>query len=191
MNKLLVAIGLAAVVAIPAHAQTGAAMVGTAPGKAAAVETVKMTATITAIDKATRDVTLKGPQGNEVVLTAGPEVKNFDKLKAGDVINVVYTEQLTIHVEPPGAMSTTAQATETTAQPGEKPGGMYGESVETKATIAAIDKADGSATLVGQEGDTLTVYPQHPENLDKVNVGDLVVFTHTQKVAVSVAPGKK
>ena len=31
----------------------------------AIAETVKVTATITAIDKATRDVTLKGPQGND------------------------------------------------------------------------------------------------------------------------------
>ena len=104
---------------------------------------------------------------------------------------MVYTEQLSVRVEPPGAPSTTAQATETTAQPGEKPGASYGETLETKATIAAIDKAAGSATLVGAEGDTLTVFPQHPENLDKENVGDLVVFTHTQQIAVSVAPTKK
>ena len=48
-----------------------------------------MTATITAIDKATRDVTLKGPQGNEMTVTAGPEVKNFEKLKVGDQVNLI------------------------------------------------------------------------------------------------------
>ena len=35
-------------------------------------ETVKVTATITAIDKATRDVTLKGPQGNEMTRHGRP-----------------------------------------------------------------------------------------------------------------------
>ena len=58
-----------------------------APGRAAS-RTVKLTATITAIDKATRDVTLKGPQGNDVTVTASPEVKNFDQLKVGDQVDL-------------------------------------------------------------------------------------------------------
>ena len=98
-------------------------MVGTAPGKAAAVETVKMTATITAIDKATRDVTLKGPQGNEVVLTAGPEVKNFDKLKVGDQVNLDYIEALTLELKKGGGMpvARTEKAGAAGAKPGDSP----------------------------------------------------------------------
>jgi hypothetical protein len=57
-----------------AQAQTGAAVVGTAPGAAAVAQTVKVTATIAAIDRAKREITVKGPQGTEVVLFAGPEV---------------------------------------------------------------------------------------------------------------------
>ena len=88
MYKFLAPIALAAAVAVAgtAVAQTGAVVAGTAPGKGGVAEVVKLTATITAIDKATRDVTLKGPQGNEVTLTAGPDVKNFDKLKVGDQV---------------------------------------------------------------------------------------------------------
>jgi hypothetical protein len=37
----------------------------------------------------------------------------------------------------------------------------------------------------------MNITPLIPENLDKVKVGDLVVFTHTQQVAVSVAKHKK
>ena len=59
-----------------AAAQTGGAMVGTAPGKGVAVQTVKATATITAIDKSTRDVTLKGPQGREMTVMAGPDARS-------------------------------------------------------------------------------------------------------------------
>ena len=58
------AVAVAAVLAVSASAQTGGAAVVTAPGMAAADRSVKVTATITAIDKKTRDVTLKGPQGN-------------------------------------------------------------------------------------------------------------------------------
>src|SRR4030095_9638990 len=75
-------------------AQTGAVAVGSEPGKAGIAQTVRMTATITAIDPATRDITLKGPQGNEVVVTAGPEVKNFANMKVGDQGDAQYVEAL-------------------------------------------------------------------------------------------------
>ena len=129
--------------------------------------------------------------GDTVTVEVAPEVKNFDQLAAGDVIDVIYTEQLTVQVEPPGAMTTSSETSLTTGNPGEKPGGAYGERTETKATITAIDKAGGFVTLTGQDGFTFNITPRIPENLDKVKVGDLVVFTHTQQLALSVAPTKK
>lgn len=156
-----------------------------------ASETVTAQVHVLAVDKTSRLATVRRDAGDTVTVQVGPEVKNFDQLAAGDVINVVYTEQLMVRVEPPGSMSTSEQSTMTTAKPGEKPGGTYGESVETKATISAIDKTKGIATLTAQDGSTFDVTPQNPENLDKVKVGDLVVFTHSQKVAVSVAASNK
>jgi hypothetical protein len=91
-------------VTAPATAQTGGAVVGTAPGKAAIAQTVKVSATITDIDKATRDVTLKGQQGNLMTVTAGPEVKNFDKLKVGDQVDLQYIEALTLELKKGGGM---------------------------------------------------------------------------------------
>ena len=92
MRQIISAAAIAAALAFAASAvaQTGAVAVGSAPGKAGIAQTVKITATITAIDKATRDVTLKGPQGNELVVTAGLEVKNFDNLKVGDQVDLQY-----------------------------------------------------------------------------------------------------
>ena len=87
---------IAAALAAPVAAQTGTAVVGKGPGMAGAAQTVKVTATITAIDAKTRDITLKGPQGNEVTVTAGPEVKNFAQMKVGDQVNIEYLEALTL-----------------------------------------------------------------------------------------------
>ena len=88
MGKLIGIIGFAVIAALaaPVGAQTGAAVVTKEPGKVGVAETVKVTATITAIDAATRAVTLKGPKGNEMVVTAGPEVKNLAQLKVGDQV---------------------------------------------------------------------------------------------------------
>jgi hypothetical protein len=155
-----------------------------------ASDTVTAQVTVLALDKPNRLATLKRDTGDTVTVEVGPEVKNFPQLEVGDVINIVYTENLSVQVEPPGTPSTTAEATATTAPLGEKPAGTVTTRTETKATITAIDKTKGIATLQTQDGNTFNVTPHDPTNLDRVSVGDLVVFTHTQVVAASVQPVK-
>jgi hypothetical protein len=193
MKKIVVALGLAAAVAtLPAIAQTGSAMVGTAPGKAAAVETMKVTATITAIDKATRDVTLKGPQGNEMTLTAGPEVKNFDQLKVGDNVDLNYIEALTLELKKGGGL--VVQRTETAgaagAKPGEKPAGAVGRQVTIVADVIAVDPAKQVVTLKGPKR-TVDLKIPNPEQFKRIAKGDQVEATYTQAVAIAVTPAKK
>ena len=59
-----------------ALAQTGGGAAGTGQGVGAA-ETAEVTATITAINHKTREVTLKGPEGHETTLQLSKDVKNF------------------------------------------------------------------------------------------------------------------
>lgn len=146
---------------------------------------------ILAVDQANRMITVKRGVGDTATFEVGPEVKNFAQLKAGDVIDVVYVEHLSVDVEPPGATSTSSGSTMSSAKPGEKPGMVAGQVTETRASIAAIDTVMGTATLQTADGNHFNVTPANPENLRKVSVGDIVVFTHTQVVAVSVAPAKK
>ena len=47
---------------------------------------VTATATITAIDPATRSITLRTEKGDEDTFTVGPDVTRFDQLKVGDTI---------------------------------------------------------------------------------------------------------
>ena len=152
MHKLVISIGFAIAVAIawPAAAQT-AVMAGSAPGKAGVAQTVKLTATITAIDKATRDVTLKGPQGNEVTVTAGPDVKNFDKMRVGDQVDVQYVEAVTLELKKGGGqpVARTEQAGAKGAKPGEQPAGIVGRQVTIVADVIAVDPAKQIVTLRG------------------------------------------
>jgi len=139
MLKQLAAMAVAFAVAAPVYAQTAGGVVATAPGKAAMVETVKATATITALDKATRDVTLKGPQGNQMTVTAGPEVKNFDQLKVGDQVDLQYIEAMTLELKKGGGMvvSRTEKADAVGAKKGETPGGAVGRQVTIVADVVA------------------------------------------------------
>src|SRR5438876_7953153 len=142
MRKLIVSIGVVVmtVIAWSAEAQTGSVIAGSAPGKAGVTQTVKMTATITAIDKATRDVTLKGPQGNEITVTVGPEVKNFANMKVGDQVNAEYVEALTLELKKGGGMTVARsdQGGVKEAQPGQKPGGIAGRQVTIVADVRDV-----------------------------------------------------
>ena len=65
------------------------------------VETVDVSATIQAIDKKKRTVTLKLPNGKKVTTKVDKSVKAFDTLKKGDSIHARYTEAMAISVEKP------------------------------------------------------------------------------------------
>ena len=194
MNKLLASIGLAIAVALPgaAIAQTGAVVAGTAPGKGGVAEVVKLTATITAIDKATRDVTLKGPQGNEVTLTAGPEVKNFDQMKVGDQVNVEYVQALTLELKKGGGLvvARTEQKGAAAAKPGATPAGAVGRQVTIVADVIGVDAAKQSITLKGPK-QTVEMRIQDPEQFKRIAKGDQVEATYTQALAVALAPAAK
>ena len=197
MHKLLsaAAVSLAVVLAAPVHAQAGGAAVATAPGKAVIAETVKLTGTITAIDAKTRDVTIKGAQGNEVVVTAGPDVKNFDKLKVGDAVALQYVEALTLELKKGGGLvvARSEKANAVAAKPGELPAGAVGRQVTVVADVVATDPAKQTITLKGPQR-TVTMRIPDAEQFKRVAKGDQVEATYTQAMAVAVepaAPAKK
>ena len=191
MNKLLITAGFAVAVALisPAGAQTKAAVVGTAPGMAAAAQTVSITATITVVDKKTRDITLNGPQGNEVTFTAGPDVKNFDNLKVGDQVKADYTEALTLELKKGGGLvvQRTDKAAVAGAKPGELPAGAGGRQVTIVADVVAVDAAKQTIALKGPQR-TVELRIPNPEQFKKISKGDQVEATFTQAVAIAVQP---
>jgi hypothetical protein len=150
-------------------------------------------ATVTAVDPATRTVTLRETNGDELDVQVTDAVKNFDQIKPGDVVVVTYTEAVAWQVKPagqgaPGASTTTSAST---AKPGEKPAGTVGNTVMVTATITAIDLAKGTATITGPSGHSQTVKARDPNNLKQVKVGDLVDITYTEAVALAVEPAPK
>jgi ammonia channel protein AmtB len=77
------AFAVAAMIATPSVAQSIAF-------EGATADLMQITAKVDAVDKKDRLITMTGPQGNTVVVEAGPKVKNFDRIKAGDDIVASY-----------------------------------------------------------------------------------------------------
>lgn len=61
-------------------------------------ETVTIKALVQDINYDTRQVTLKGPQGDTITLKVGEQAKRFNEVKKGDQVVVQYTEALGISV---------------------------------------------------------------------------------------------
>ncbi len=86
-------------VPMTAIATGGRAEKDQAPGAVAAAG-VRGTVTVTAIDAATRLVSLKGPGGNVYQVKAGPKIQ-LEKLKVGDRLLATYVEAVAIKLEKP------------------------------------------------------------------------------------------
>ena len=155
--------------------------------------TVTATAIVQAIDLNKRIVTLKGPQGNVFDIKAGEEVRNLPQVKVGDEVKITYFESIAYRLLKPGEAPVPTQeaAVLDRAKPGEKPAGLAGRQVTITATIQAIDTKAQTATLKGPEGNSFTVKAQDPKNLASVKVGDEVVITYTEALAIAVEPAKK
>ncbi|MFN7570967.1 MAG: hypothetical protein ACK5TK_05840 [Betaproteobacteria bacterium] len=192
---LIAAVCAAPVLAQQPRAQGGVAVVSE-PGKAMVANAVQISAQVVAIDKATRTVTLKGASGEPVDVVAGPEVKNFDRIKVGDTVVARYLEALTLELRKSGAGSGDVKVAEgaARAKPGEKPAVAGARQVTATTDVIAVDPVKSTITLKGPRGNRQTLNVRDPEQFKVVKVGDKVDVIYTEALALSVEPapaGKK
>ena len=194
MRSFAATLSLAVVTALslPATAQTGGAMVTKGPGHVGAAETVELTATITAIDAATRAVTLKGKDGHEVSITAGPEVKNFAQMKVGDLVKMRYVEALSLELKKGSTapVSRTESSGSDGAKAGMRPASSMGRHITIVAEVVALDPARQVVTLRSPQR-TVDLRVRDPEQFRLVAIGDRVEATYTEAVAIAVEPAAK
>ena len=154
-------------------------------------ELVVITATVKAIDKKSRVVTLQSTDGKVAKIKCGPEVRNFDQIRVGDVVKTSLLETVELFVtgnDDPAA----ERVTEVGRAPlGSKPGFAAVDAVEVKASVVAIDYQTRKVTLKGPEGKIVKVTAGPEVNrLNEVKVGDSVVARLTRAVSIEVSkPG--
>ena len=163
-----------------------------------ASESVRLRATITAINPATRAVSLRGQSGETFTVTAGPVVR-LELLKVGDKVDVQYYRSVAFMVRPPSGGSGTPvsddQMTQLIAQPAEAPGGVGVRLTKISGTVVGIDLAAHRVDLVNPTGGgiyTIDVTdPSRIAMLGSLKVGDTITAVVSQAVAVSIEPAPK
>src|SRR5258705_2929767 len=115
--------------AAPGNLSTGA------PGVVMA-DVAVINATVEAVDKDKRTVTLKGSGGRTVTLKVGPNAKNFDQIKAGDKVKGKFLDSVALFVRKAGTPPDAAEMQAVSvAPPGPKPKAMTVDSVAFSAKV--------------------------------------------------------
>ena len=152
---------------------------------------ITLKATIEAIDKTNRLVTLKGEKGNEVTIYVDESVQRFDNLKVGDKVTTKYYEEVAFELKKPGeAVPAESQAGITGSIPGAKPGGVAGTQDTMTVTVLAVDPDTPAITVKTTDGRTINRRVQKKSYLKDVAPGDTIVITKTQALMIDVAENK-
>ena len=135
--------------------------------------TQSLRATIKAIDRATRMVTLKGLKGNSIETYANKRVKGFNDLKVGDEVVATYSESVSVTVRNAGEFSQPKQREAPT--PGEPKSGSTTAVQQTIAlSIEGIDRPAQTLTVRGPEGSVVSFRVRDPKGLQDLKIGDTV-----------------
>jgi hypothetical protein len=154
----------------------------------AMVDVVEMTAAVDAMDTAKRTVTLKLPDGTTRTFKVGPEVKNFDQIKAGDNVKTTFYESVAVFVAKTGEKPSVSEfgAVEVAAK-GEKPGAVVVDTLEVTATVVKVNYKKRTLSLKGPEGNVRTfTVDRSVRNFKNIKKGDDVYLRVTEAVAMAV-----
>jgi hypothetical protein len=164
-----------------------AARAGQTQTPAAQAAPVTINATIEAIDKANRVVTLKGPKGNSIEVKAPEQMEGFNSLRVGDLVSATYFEAVAVQVRKPGDPAPSSDPETTVARKDRKPGSETRRQQTFRATVEAVDAAVPSVRVKGPQGRAVVLRLEDPKLLQNLKVGDSVDVTYFESLLVKVA----
>lgn len=172
---------------LPVEGASMAAYVEGVPG-GVMVDSSEITATVSAVDKKKRTVTLTASDGKSFTAKVGPEAVNFGQVEVGDQVQVGITQTMEIFMGDAASASMDGEAmVSMQAAEGEKPGLAAAGAVQATATVMAIDEQSRTATLEFPDGTSETFPVRADVDLSKRKIGEQVVFQLATLVTLEVA----
>jgi hypothetical protein len=163
-----------------------------APGKLQAMEGVQFQGKFKSIDPVSRKVVVVGPKGREFETILGEDVKKFDNIKVGDILNISIMKVIVsdVKVVNTGIKERYETVNYSKVQDSDKPAGIIEHQVKIVADVIAIDKKNNIATF---KGPTKTVQlAVGPEIIKGLKKGQQIEALITENIAIQVlAPPTK
>lgn len=156
---------------------------------------VKIKATVEDVDKENRKLILKDSEGKHVTLTADENIERFDEIKVGDSIQAEYLTFLRAEFREP-----TAEEKETPlvilAESGRAPkevdpAGLVGATVKAVVKVVSINTKAKKVAIQGPRGNFLILPAEDEAVLKNLKVGEVVIMTYAEAVALSLITEKK
>jgi hypothetical protein len=143
-------------------------------------DTSTVHATVTAVNRSTRQVTLTNQQGRTVTFTAGPEIRRLNEINVGDQVQIQQLTSVTYVLSPHGVDTPpdNAAVVAVRTEPNELPGGALGAETITSGVVVAVDAANNTISLVDPSGGLVRVInvkrPRAQAQLQFVEPGDRI-----------------
>jgi hypothetical protein len=157
------------------------------------MEAGRIVATIESVDRTKREVLLSGPRGGLLTVRAGQQVRNFDRLRAGQRVAVRYDAAVAAWMAPAtaGPPSATVVAAAARSAQGQRPAGAVGGLVQVQVIVEAVDVAANTVSFVGPAGVLRTVTVRDPrmqQLLPTLKPGDRIDVLYEEALALDIQP---
>jgi len=157
-------------------------------GEAVATRYHKFSGTVETVDTASRRLTIKNEYGLIDTINVPPEVKQFDEVSVGDVIEVEVQEGVLFEYQPAGSAATPSQAmvAQARAATDQPPVGAGGATIQTTVTVTAIDPQNRVVHVRDLDGNVYEVRASPTLKIEKLSVGDRLLATYVATAAISL-----
>ena len=172
------------------------AVAGAWPGLSWAQDADAITAraTVAVVDPPARSVTLVGAAGNRFTLVVGPQIRQLDQIKEGDIVVVRYRESVAYVLSPPNAELPEPGLALGRRDASENGATVAAPPLKTVVTgvIAAIDPSGRTLQVIDPgAGFVHTIHlPEASVKIDSLKVGDTLSAVVSPAVAVSIEPSR-
>jgi len=151
---------------------------------------LSFSAVVKSVDVAKREITLEGPMGNVSTLAVGPQVQRLEEVKPGNKVYVDYYVSLASEVReatPEEKAAGVSVIKEAARSPAEKmPAAGAVRITKAVTTVEGIDRPTHSLTIKGPQGTLYMVVVKDDVPLEQFKLGDTIVVTFTEALAVSL-----
>jgi hypothetical protein len=156
---------------------------------------VSIEAKVESIDYSNREVTVKGPLGNSVTFTVDQRVKRLNEVKVGDEIHADYYVSFAAELRKPTAEEQKnpiqVLGAAGKAPPGSSPAAGGLRQIKVVTTVEGLDRPTKTITVKGPMGHLVTARVADPANLTKMRIGENIVVTYTEALAISLEKESK
>jgi hypothetical protein len=157
-------------------------------------ELVTLSATVAAVDVEKRMLSLEDEMGHVFTFRVDDSVKRLDEIEVGDEIVTDFYVSLAAEIREPTAEEKDSPLVIVEgagrASADAPPAAGAGRVIKAVVTVEGLDRPARLLTVKGPRGNYLTIRVKDVANLKKLSLGDTIVVTYTEALAISVEKAK-